>query len=100
MSSESSSEKINENNKDKNENIEQKKDNGNDKIENNKDDIIINQAEEYQTLIHSNEILTILFLICCEVVEDYEIEIIKENNQSKLINGKYMSKEDFFNIEF
>ena len=100
LSSESSSEKINENNKDKNENIEPKKDNGNDKIENNKDDIIINQAEEYQTLIHSNEILTILFLICCEVVEDYEIEIIKENNQSKLINGKYMSKEDFFNIEF
>ena len=33
-------------------------------------------------------------------MEDYEIEIIKENNQSKLINGKYMSKEDFFNIEF
>ena len=56
--------------------------------------------KNYQELIHSNEILTILFLICMEVISDVEANVIKAENEEKLINKKYMNKEDFINIKF
>ena len=59
-----------------------------------------NETKNYQELIHSNEILSILFLICFEVISETEIEFIKEENENKLINNRYISKEDFINIKF
>ena len=89
------------------------KDNPNkEKIENNekeeeKDNEVINidnnnkeQNKEYQELINTNEILTILFLICLNVISDEEIEIMKKENENKLINGKYINKENFITIKF
>ena len=51
-------------------------------------------------LIHTNLIMTILFLICFEVISSDEIEMMKTSNKDKLINEKYMKKEDFINIKF
>ena len=65
---------------------------------NNSDEKII--KKNYPELIHSNDVLTILFLICLDVVPDKTIEIIKKENENKLINGKYINQENFINIKF
>ena len=59
-----------------------------------------NKDKKYQELIHSNDILTILFLICFEVINNDEIDNMKKQNENKLINDKYMNKGDFINIKF
>ena len=65
---------------------------------NNNDEKII--KKKYQELIHSNYVLTILFLICFDVVSDEKIEMMKKENENKLINGKYINQENFINIKF
>ena len=35
-----------------------------------------------------------------EVISDVEANVIKAENEEKLINKKYMNKEDFINIKF
>jgi len=65
---------------------------------NNNDEKII--KKNYPELIHSNYVLTILFLICFDVVSDEKIEMMKKENENKLINGKYINQENFINIKF
>ena len=59
-----------------------------------------NEDNKAQELIYTNQILTILFLICFEVISNKEIEKIKIQNENKLINGKFMNKNDFISIKF
>ena len=54
----------------------------------------------FRELIHSNEILSILILICFKVISQEEIESIKIEVKDKLINNKYINKKDFINIKF
>ena len=56
--------------------------------------------EKYQELIHTQEILTIIFLICLNVISEGEIDIMKKENEDKLINGKYINKDNFITIKF
>ena len=81
----------------KEEEIEQ--DLNDEKLDNNYNDEKIIK-EKYQELIHSNDVLTILFLICFDVISDEKIEIMKKENENKLINGKYINQENFINIKF
>ena len=53
-----------------------------------------------QELIYTNQILTILFLICFEVISEEQSELIKKENENKLINGKFLNKNDFISIKF
>ena len=59
-----------------------------------------NDNIESQELIFTNHILTILFLICFEIIPENEIDNMKRENESKLINGKFLNKNDFINIKF
>ena len=51
-------------------------------------------------MIYTNQILTILFLISFKVISDEEIEIIKKESESKLINGKFLNRNDFIGLKF
>ena len=53
-----------------------------------------------QELIYTNQILSILFLICFKVVSEKDIEKIKNENENKFINGKYLNKNDFISVKF
>jgi len=68
--------------------------------ENIKEDNEKDETKNYQELIHSNDILSILILICFDVISETEVEIIKMKNENKLIKNKYITKEDFINIKF
>ena len=83
-------------------NIENKEEEEEEKIEeqNIKEDCDKNENNNYQELIPSNEILSILILICFDVVTEAEVEMIKLENENKLIKNKYITKEDFINIKF
>ena len=56
--------------------------------------------QEPQELIATNQILTILFLICFKVINKNEVENLKKENESKLINGKFLNKNDFISNKF
>ena len=85
---------INKEQKDKN---DENKENKEENIEINKDNQNDNKPQE---LIYTNHILSILFLICFKVISVKEIEKIKNEVENKLINGKYLNKNDFINIKF
>ena len=63
------------------------------KIENEHEDI------EPQELIYTNHILTILLLICFQVISEKETELVKNSIEDKLINGKYLNKNDFLSVK-
>ena len=93
---------IEDNNKQKEDKIEN---NDNEEEQRDKNEINIDNSnklkdKKHQELINTNEILTILFLICLNVISDEEIEIMKKENENKLINGKYINKENFITIKF
>ena len=70
----------------------------NDNIEGNKEKE--NEELKPQELICTKSILSILFLICFEVVSEEEIEKMKKQIENKLINGKFLNKNDFISIKF
>ena len=74
--------------------------NDNDIISEHKDIKTENEYVKPQELIYTNQILTILFLISFKVISDEEIEIIKKESESKLINGKFLNRNDFIGLKF
>lgn len=52
-----------------------------------------------QELIYTNHILTIIFLFCFQVISEQETEFIKNSIEEKLINGKYLNKNDFIGVK-
>ena len=89
---------IEDNNEQKEENNEQEEQRDNNLIKDDNDKKLDNK--EHQELIYTNAILTIIFLICLNVISDEEIDIMKKENENKLINGKYINKENFITIKF
>ena len=85
------------NKEEKVENYEQEEQNENNSINIDNNEI---KNEKYQELIHTQEILTIIFLICLNVISEEEIDIMKKENEDKLINGKYINKDNFITIKF
>ena len=90
------------NDKDNNDNINKLnlEDKENQEEENNEINNDSKDNKLYKELIHNNEILSILILICFKVISEEEIENIKNEAENKLINNKYINKNDFVNIKF
>ena len=79
-------------------NIENK--NKNKKEENNNQDNNIEEKNEYEIYLNTNEIFTILALIGCKVLNTIEEENIFKDLKDKLISEKYLAKKDYFEYNF
>ena len=86
--------------------IKNTNDNNNDINEESNNEVNIKKNEnDYekiipQELIITNQIFTILFLICFKIIPKNEVEKLNNENESKLINGKFLNKNDFISNKF
>ena len=100
-------------NKDGNENKDPKEElnKNNNEEKNNSNNLIIkdstvenrekkNEEMKPQELIYTSQIFTILFLICFEIIPEEQSELLKKENENKLIKGKFLNKTDFISIKF